>query len=55
MGAILDQGKIMQIGTPMEVYNRPANIFVAGFIGSPSMNLMTCRLSESKTEKSTAS
>ena len=48
--AILDQGKIMQIGTPIEVYNQPANIFVAGFIGNPSMNLMTCRLSESNGE-----
>ncbi len=35
---IMDQGKIMQEGAPMEVYNAPANRFVAGFIGSPTMN-----------------
>jgi multiple sugar transport system ATP-binding protein len=38
--AIMDKGKIQQLGTPDEVYNNPANAFVAGFIGSPSMNLM---------------
>ncbi|HPF45486.1 MAG TPA: sn-glycerol-3-phosphate ABC transporter ATP-binding protein UgpC [Emcibacteraceae bacterium] len=37
---IMDQGKIQQIGTPMEVYNTPANKFVAGFIGSPEMNFI---------------
>jgi multiple sugar transport system ATP-binding protein len=36
--AILFDGEFQQIGTPSEVYNRPANKFVAGFIGSPSMN-----------------
>ncbi len=35
---IMDQGRIMQEGEPMEVYNKPANRFVAGFIGSPTMN-----------------
>ena len=43
--AILDQGKIRQVGTPMEIYSQPANIFVANFIGSPSMNLIPCELS----------
>ncbi|WP_011582028.1 MULTISPECIES: ABC transporter ATP-binding protein [Chelativorans] len=37
---ILNAGRIEQIGTPMELYNRPANLFVAGFIGSPKMNLI---------------
>jgi multiple sugar transport system ATP-binding protein len=37
---LIDQGKIQQIGTPSEVYDRPANIFVASFIGSPRMNLL---------------
>ncbi|PKR55005.1 ABC transporter ATP-binding protein [Thalassospira marina] len=37
---ILNHGKIEQVGAPLEVYDRPANIFVATFIGSPSMNLM---------------
>lgn len=37
---VLNQGWIEQIGTPLELYNRPANLFVAGFIGSPRMNLI---------------
>ncbi|MCP5380785.1 MAG: sn-glycerol-3-phosphate ABC transporter ATP-binding protein UgpC [Kordiimonadaceae bacterium] len=40
---IMDQGKIQQIGTPMEVYQAPANQFVAGFIGSPEMNFIKSR------------
>ena len=36
--AILNRGKLQQIGTPLECYHKPANRFVAGFIGSPSMN-----------------
>ncbi|MBS1180814.1 MAG: transporter ATP-binding protein [Proteobacteria bacterium] len=38
--AIMNGGKIEQFGTPDDVYERPANLFVAGFIGSPSMNLL---------------
>jgi multiple sugar transport system ATP-binding protein len=38
--AIMDKGRIQQLGTPDDVYNNPANIFVAGFIGSPPMNLI---------------
>lgn len=38
--AILDGGKLQQIGTPLECYHEPANEFVAGFIGSPSMNFI---------------
>jgi multiple sugar transport system ATP-binding protein len=37
---VLNAGQIEQIGSPMELYNRPANLFVAGFIGSPQMNLV---------------
>src|SRR5262245_11406364 len=37
---ILDQGRIAQVGSPMELYDRPANTFVAGFIGSPKMNFL---------------
>jgi multiple sugar transport system ATP-binding protein len=37
---ILKDGEIQQIGTPMEVYKKPANKFVASFIGSPEMNFM---------------
>jgi len=43
--AILDQGRLQQFGTPMEVYRTPANRFVASFIGTPSMNLVDGRLS----------
>ncbi len=37
---ILDKGRIAQVGTPLEIYDRPANIFTAGFIGSPRINLL---------------
>lgn len=37
---IMDDGMIQQIGTPDEIYSDPANVFVAGFIGSPPMNLI---------------
>jgi multiple sugar transport system ATP-binding protein len=38
--AVFNQGKIEQIGGPMDLYNRPANEFVAGFIGSPRINFI---------------
>ncbi|WP_265110798.1 ABC transporter ATP-binding protein [Halosolutus halophilus] len=38
--AVLNQGRLQQIGTPLECYHEPANQFVAGFIGSPSMNFI---------------
>ena len=41
---IMKDGWIMQIGTPQEVFDHPANLFVAGFIGSPQMNLFPARL-----------
>jgi multiple sugar transport system ATP-binding protein len=37
---VMNQGAIQQVGTPTEIYDRPANAFVAGFIGSPAMNLL---------------
>ena len=37
---VLRQGKIQQVGTPAEVYHRPDNLFVAGFLGSPGMNFV---------------
>jgi ABC-type sugar transport system ATPase subunit len=37
---IFDKGRIQQVGTPSEVFNQPANLFVAAFIGMPSMNLL---------------
>jgi multiple sugar transport system ATP-binding protein len=38
--AILDQGRVKQVGTPQEIYRKPSDIFVATFIGSPPMNLI---------------
>jgi multiple sugar transport system ATP-binding protein len=38
--AVMDRGQIQQVATPLEIYNQPANIFVAQFIGSPPMNLI---------------
>ncbi len=37
---VLNAGNIEQVGSPLELYHRPANVFVAGFIGSPKMNLI---------------
>ncbi|MBO9098938.1 MULTISPECIES: ABC transporter ATP-binding protein [unclassified Rhizobium] len=37
---VLNAGAIEQVGTPMELYNRPANVFVGSFIGSPQMNMI---------------
>jgi multiple sugar transport system ATP-binding protein len=41
---VLHDGVIEQIGTPLELYDRPGNLFVAGFIGSPAMNFIKARL-----------
>ena len=38
--AVLHEGKLQQVGPPRELYERPGNLFVAGFIGSPAMNLL---------------
>ncbi len=38
--AVMSDGRLQQIGAPQEVYDHPANLFVAGFIGSPPMNLL---------------
>ena len=40
---IFDAGRIQQVGPPTEVFNRPANLFVAGFIGTPTMNFFNAR------------
>jgi multiple sugar transport system ATP-binding protein len=42
---VLRDGRIEQIGTPLELYDSPANVFVAEFIGSPAMNMLPARLS----------
>jgi sn-glycerol 3-phosphate transport system ATP-binding protein len=41
---VMNQGRTEQIGAPLEVYTRPATTFVAGFIGSPPMNLIPGRI-----------
>jgi multiple sugar transport system ATP-binding protein len=41
---VMKEQKIQQIGTPDEIYHRPANLFVAGFVGSPQMNFINGRL-----------
>jgi multiple sugar transport system ATP-binding protein len=43
---VLSGGRIMQVGTPDEIYNRPASVFVAGFTGSPPMNFVAARVVE---------
>lgn len=44
--AVMNEGLLQQIGTPDEIYNHPSSLFVAGFVGSPAMNLVNCEISE---------
>ena len=37
---VLQAGRVEQVGSPLDLYHHPANLFVAGFIGSPRMNLL---------------
>lgn len=48
--AVIDGGELQQIDPPLVCYNEPANLFVAGFIGSPSMNLLRGRLTANGAE-----
>ena len=41
---VMNKGKIQQVGSPSEIYETPSNTFVASFIGSPAMNLITGKL-----------
>ena len=43
---VMSHGLVQQVGTPTEIYDRPANTFVAGFIGSPAMNLVPGTMAE---------
>ena len=45
---VMNKGYIQQIGTPIEIYNHPANVFVATFIGSPAMNMMNTTFNKGK-------
>jgi multiple sugar transport system ATP-binding protein len=40
--AVMHEGELQQLGTPREVYNNPVNAWVAGFVGEPAMNFLTC-------------
>jgi multiple sugar transport system ATP-binding protein len=42
--AIMNQGELQQVGPPQDVYDRPANLFVAGFIGNPPMNTVSAKV-----------
>ena len=44
---VMKDGRVQQVGTPLDIYKHPDNIFVAGFIGSPAMNFFTGTLAES--------
>ena len=52
---VLNKGVIEQVGSPIELYNTPANLFVAEFIGSPKMNILPQSLAGHKTPKNTVS
>ena len=43
---VLNEGKLQQLGTPEEIYNQPANVFIAGFVGSPPMNFFDGQLAK---------
>ena len=45
---VMNHGVVQQVGTPTDIYDRPANAFVASFIGSPAMNLITGTLAEGR-------
>jgi multiple sugar transport system ATP-binding protein len=53
--AVLDKGVVQQVAPPRQLYDRPANVFVAGFIGNPPMNLFPTRLSSDSAGGSVAS
>ena len=46
--AVLNEGRLQQVDEPLALYDRPANLFVAGFIGSPQMNLLQARVRDGK-------
>ena len=52
--AVMKDGKLQQVGTPLEVYEQPANLFVAAFIGTPPMNFVKATLADGGTTLKTA-
>ena len=47
---VMHDGRVEQIGAPLDLYDRPANLFVAGFIGSPAMNMLSGRVDPARPE-----
>jgi sn-glycerol 3-phosphate transport system ATP-binding protein len=47
---VMSNGKLLQLGTPQEIYRHPANVFVAGFIGSPPMNLLSASATDGRVD-----
>jgi multiple sugar transport system ATP-binding protein len=52
--AVLKDGNLMQVGTPLELYERPANVFVGGFLGAPPMNLTRATIAGAGTKLAAA-
>lgn len=50
--AVMDHGKLLQVGAPLEIYNNPSSIFVAEFIGSPGMNILPGKIVQSNDDLS---
>ncbi len=50
---VLKDGEVMQVGTPMELYHNPSNLFVAGFLGAPSMNFIKVDVRKAGGDRST--
>ncbi|MEQ1956536.1 sn-glycerol-3-phosphate ABC transporter ATP-binding protein UgpC [Mesorhizobium sp. CN2-181] len=48
--AVMSKGKLQQVGRPLDIYNRPSNVFVAGFLGNPPMNLITIHVTGGRVE-----
>lgn len=48
--AVIDKGVIQQVDTPENIYNKPANTFVGGFLGSPAMNFIDVKIKDSQVE-----
>ncbi len=48
--AVMNLGELQQVDTPLKLYDRPSNLFVAGFIGSPQMNLVEARANQGKAQ-----
>jgi multiple sugar transport system ATP-binding protein len=44
--AVMHEGELQQLGTPREIYNKPVNAWVAGFVGEPAMNFLDCGIAE---------